>query len=157
MSDFNFKRLERTLVIYRVVQALLVIQLMFMTYYFHQLFVSRGKPEQLVFCILAALVIQLILLYPIFRLSKRDSGIEFDSAAAGLTPENLAALRKKRLLSDLWKVAGVAFYVTFVAIAPDAKKASGAPLVLATAIFSFLLTCLAYFQCYNYNAKKLLY
>jgi hypothetical protein len=143
--------------IFRVVQTLLVIQLLFMAFYFNQLFVLRGKPEQLIFCILAALVIQLIVLYPIFRLAKRDSQIEFDSAAAGLPPETLAALRKKRLMSDLWKVAGVVFYITFVAIAPDVKRASGAPLVLATAIFSFLLTCLAYFQCYNYNAKKLLY
>jgi hypothetical protein len=37
---------------------------------------------------------------------------------------------------------------------PDAKKAAGATPVLAITIFSFLLTCLMYFQCFNFSAKK---
>jgi hypothetical protein len=37
---------------------------------------------------------------------------------------------------------------------PDVKKAAGARLVLASTVFSFLLTCLMYFQCFNFAARK---
>jgi hypothetical protein len=154
MSSFDFKRLKRTMIIYRVVQTLLVVLLIFMAFNFQQLFSMLGKPQQFISGIIAAVVIQLILLYPVYRLAWRDSGVEFDSSVVGLTPENLAALRKKRLMGDLWKVAGIAFFFTFVAVVPDAKKATGAPLVLATTAFSFILACLSYFQCFNYSAKK---
>lgn len=154
MSNFDFKRLKRTMTIYRVVQGLLVALLIFMAFNFQQLFSMRGKPEQFVSGIIAALLIQLIFLYPVYRLARRDSGVEFDSAATELTPEDLKALRKKRLLGDLWKVAGIAFFFIFILMIPDAKKAPGASIVLAITIFSFILTCLSYFQCFNYSAKK---
>lgn len=154
MSSFDFKRLKRTMMVYRVVQTLLLALLIFMAFNFQQLFSMRGKPEQFISSIIAAVVIQLVLLYPVYRLAWRDSGVEFDGAAPGLTPENLAALRKKRLLGDLWKVAGVAFFFIFAMSVPDVKKATGAPLVLATTVFAFLLTCLGYFQCFNYSIRK---
>jgi hypothetical protein len=85
---------------------------------------------------------------------KRDAGVEFDSSAKGLADEDLKAFRKKRLLGDLLKFAGIAFYVSFVVLVPDAKKAPGVSPVLAATIFSFLMSGLAYFQCFNYSAKK---
>ena len=154
MSSFNFKRLNRTMIIYRIVQTILVALLIFMAFNFQQLFALRGKPEQFMSSIIAAIVIQLILIYPAYRLAWRDSGIEFDSCGVALSGDTLKAIRKKRLMGDLWKFCAVVFFITFVALAPDVKKASGAPLVLATTIFSFLLTCLTYFQCFNYSAKK---
>lgn len=154
MSSFDFKRLNRTMMIYRVVQTVLVALLVFMAINFQQLFALRGKPEQFVSSIIASIVIQLFLIYPAYRMAWRDAGIEVEGCAVGITVETQAALRKKRLMGDLWKFCVVAFFVTFAAMAPDARKASGAPLVLATTIFSFLLTCLAYYQCFNYSARK---
>lgn len=154
MPSFDFKRLKRTMMIYRVVQTLLVGLLLFMAFNFQQLFALRGRPEQLIGCIIAAIVCQLVLLYPVYRLAWRDAGIEVEGCAAGISTEQLAALRRKRLLGDLWKFCAVAFFVTFVALAPDVKKAVGAPLVLATTIFAFLLICLTYFQCFNFSARK---
>jgi hypothetical protein len=154
MPSFDFKRLNRTIKIFRVVQALLLALLVFMVVNFQQLFVLRGKPGQLLSSIIAAIVCQLILLYPLYRLAWRDAGVEIEGCAVGLSNEAMMALRKKRLISDLWKVCVIGFFITFVTLVPDAKKAAGATLVLASAIFTFLLICLTYFQCFNYSAKK---
>ena len=154
MPSFDFKRLNRTMMIYRVVQTMLVGLLIYLAFNFQQLFALRGKPQQFTSSIISAIVYQLILLYPVYKLAWRDAGVEIEGCAVGLTTEAQAVLRKKRLIGDLWKVCAIAFFITFVALAPDAKKAAGAPLVLATTIFAFLLTCLTYFQCFNFSAKK---
>lgn len=154
MPTFDFKRLNRTMMIHRTVQTMLVALLLFVAFNFQQLFVLKGKPGQFMNSIIAAVICQLILLYPIYKLAWRDAGVAIEGCADDLTPEQLASQRKKRLIGDLWKFSAIAFFIAFVALAPDAKKAAGAPLVLATTIFSFLLTCLTYFQCFNFSAKK---
>jgi hypothetical protein len=154
MSTFDFKRLNRTMIIYRVVQSLLVCMLLYVAYKFQTNFAQMGRPEKFISSIVAAIVIQLLLLYPIYRLAWRDAGVEMEGSAIGLTAEALAALRKKRMLGDLWKFSAVGFFLAFVTLVPDVKKAAGAPIVLAVIIFSFLLMCLTYFQCFNFSAKK---
>ena len=154
MASFDFKRLNRTMTIYRVVQALLVCLLIYVAFLFQNNFALLGKPEKFVSSIVASIVIQLLLLYPIYRLAWRDAGVEIEGSAIGLTKEDLAALRKKRLLGDLWKFSAVAFFLAFVTMVPDAKKAVGAPHVLAVTLFAFLLMCLSYYQCFNFSAKK---
>ena len=154
MPQYDFKRLNRLMMIYRTVQTVLIAILIYMAFNFQQLFASKGRPDQFITSFVVAIVVQLILFYPIYKLSQRDVSIETDGSAVGITVETLAALRKKRLLGDLWKFCVIAFFITFVALAPDAKKAAGAPLILAATIFSFLLACLTYFQCFNRNAKR---
>jgi hypothetical protein len=154
MPTVNTKKINRQMMIYRIVQTILTGLLVVLAVVFQGRFAALHKPEQFVSSIVAAIVVQLLLLYPVYRLAWRDAGIEIDGIQPNLTPEQLAALRKKRLIGDLWKFCGVIFFLTFVALAPDANKAAGAPLVLATTIFSFLLTCLMYFQCFNFSAKK---
>lgn len=154
MVGFEFKRLNHMIIIYRVVQIILILLLVFMAYNYQQLFASLGKPAQFLRSFIAAFASQLILLYPIYRLSNRDAGIEIESCAVGLSAENLAALRKKRLMADLLKFSIVIFFITFVAMVPDARKSPGAPLVLSASIFSFLLICLTYFHGFNFCAKK---
>jgi len=140
--------------IYRVVQILLLILLMYMTFNFQQMFSARGKPGQLLPAIVAGIASQILLFYPIYRLALRDVGIESEGATTGLSPGKHAELRKKRLLGDMYKIAGIAFYMTFVAIMPDVKKSVGAQPVLAATVFSFLLACLSYFQCFNHSMRK---
>jgi hypothetical protein len=154
MPSFDFKRLKRTMTIYRVVQGLLLCLLVYVAIIFQNNFSMLGKPDKFISSIITTIVIQLLLLYPIYRLAWRDVGVEVEGCAVGLTPESLAALRKKRLLGDLWKFSAVGFFLAFVSLVPDAKKAAGAPIVLAIIIFSFLLMCLTYFQCFNFSAKK---
>jgi hypothetical protein len=154
MASFDFKHLKRTMTIYRVVQGLLLCMLVYVAIIFQNNFSLLGKPEKFMSSIVATIVIQLLLLYPIYRLAWRDVGVEIEGCVVGLTKEALAALRKKRLLGDLWKFSAVGFFLAFVSLVPDAKKAVGAPIILAIIIFSFLLMCLTYFQCYNFSAKK---
>jgi hypothetical protein len=154
MPDFTFKKLQRTMLVNRVVQTLLVALLIYMAINFQSLFAQQGKPGQFFSSIVVAVVVQLLLIYPIYKLAWRDVGIEIDSSVVGITTEQIAALRKKRLLGELWKVCGVAFFLAFAVMVPDVKKAAGARLVLASTVFSFLLTCLMYFQCFNFAARK---
>jgi hypothetical protein len=154
MPDFTFKKLQRTMLVNRVVQTLLVALLIYMAINFQSLFAQQGKPGQFFSSIVVAVVVQLLLIYPIYKLAWRDVGIEIDSSVVGITPEQTAILRKKRLMGELWKVCGVAFFLAFAVMVPDVKKAAGARLVLASTLFSFLLTCLMYFQCFNFAARK---
>jgi hypothetical protein len=155
MPSFDFKRLNRTILIYRTVQALLVCLLIYVAYIFQSRFAMMGSPEKFLYSIKITIVSQLVAIYPIYRLAWRDAGVEIEGCAVGLTTEASNALRKKRLLGDLWKFSAVAFFLALVTLVPDVKKsAGGAPVVLAGILFSFLLMCLTYFQCFNFSAKK---
>lgn len=154
MASTDFKKLNRQMMVYRVVQTLITGMLIVLAIIFQGGFAALHKPEQFVSSIIASIVVQLLLIYPVYRLAWRDAGVEIEGAQPNLSTEQLAALRKKRLIGDLWKFCGVAFYMVFVTLVPDVKKSVGAIPVLATTIFSFLLTCLMYFQCFNFSAKK---
>jgi hypothetical protein len=154
MPSFDFKKLNRTMTIYRVVQTLLLCLLIYVAYIFQNRFAVMGTPEKFMYSIKITIMCQLLAIYPIYRLAWRDAGVEIEGSAIGLTKEELSALRKKRLLGDLWKFSAVAFFLAFVTMVPDAKKAAGATHVLAGTLFSFLMMCLSYFQCFNFSAKK---
>lgn len=148
MSQFNVQKLQRTMLVNRVVQTVLLGLLIFIAVNFQSGFAQQGKPGQFFSSIAVALIVQLLLIYPIYKLAWRDVEIEADSSVVGITAEQTAVLRKKRLLGEMWKVCGVAFFLVFIVIAPSVR------LLLAATIFSFLLTCLMYFQCFNFVCKK---
>lgn len=150
MASANFKKLNRQMMLYRIVQSVLTGLLVVLAVVFQ----ARLNPGAFIWSIIYSIMVQLMLIWPIYKLAWRDAGIEIGGSVPGLTTEQQGALRKKRLIGDLWKFCGVGFFITFVALAPDVKKSAGAVPVLATTIFSFLLTCLMYFQCFNFSAKK---
>ena len=154
MPQFNVKKLQRTMLVNRVVQTVLLALLVYVAINFQSGFAQQGKPGQFFSSIVAAVIVQLLLIYPIYKLAWRDVGIQAESSVVGITPEQTAALRKKRLLGEMWKVCGIAFFLVFAVMVPDVKKAPGARLVLAATLFSFLLSCLMYFQCFNFACKK---
>jgi hypothetical protein len=156
MPEPDFKRLNRLMMIYRIVQTMLVALLIFMALNFQHHFALKGRPDQFINSIVIAIILQLLFLFPVYKLAWRDAGIELDGSNFGLSTEQLAALRKKRLLGDLWKMSALGFFVVFVALAPGFEKAAGAPLILSSILFSFLLTCLMYFQCFNFSVKKMM-
>ena len=121
---------------------------------FQNRFAIMGSPEKFMYSIKITIFCQLLAIYPIYRLAWRDAGVEIEGCVIGLNKEELTTLRKKRLLGDLWKFSAVAFFLAFVTLVPDSKKATGATHVLAGILFSFLLMCLSYFQCFNFSAKK---
>lgn len=154
MPRFEFKLLNRTILIYRVVQALLICLLGYVALLFQNKFTLMGRPEMFVSSVVTTIVLQLLVLYPVYRLAWRDAGIEVEGCAVGLSPEALAVLRKKRMVGDLWKFCAVGFFLAFVTLMPDGTKASGLSQVFAITLFTFLLMCLTYFQCFNFSAKK---
>jgi hypothetical protein len=154
MASADFKKLNRQMMIYRIVQTVLTALLLVLAITFQGRFAAINKPGQFFSSIMAAVIVQLLLIWPVYKLAWRDAGVEIEGCQPNLSTEQLGGLRKKRLIGDLWKFCGVAFFIVFVALVPDSKKAAGAPLVLASTIFSFLLTCLLYFQCFNFSAKK---
>jgi hypothetical protein len=148
------KRLRRTTLIYRVVQGLLIALLAFVAFTFQANFVQMGRGDLFTSSLLVALVVQLLLLYPVYKLAWRDAGLALEGVKPDLSDEQLAALRKKRLMGDLWKASGFIFFITFAMLLPDSTKTVATPFVLAATIFSFLLTCLMYFQCFNFSLKR---
>ena len=154
MASTDFKKLKRQMMIYRIVQTILFGLLVVLAVVFQGHFAAINKPELFFRSIIFSVVVQGCLIWPVYKLAWRDVTVEIEGAQPDLKAAQLAALRKKRLIGDLWKFCGVAFFVVFVALAPDAKKSIGATPVLAITIFSFLLTCLMYFQCFNFSAKK---
>jgi hypothetical protein len=100
--------------------------------------------------ILATLVLQLALFYPVYRFANMEAARESDACAVGLTGEELKKFRTKRMISDSCKWAYFIFYATFI------YKAPKIPFFLSIVMFSFILTTLTYFQCHNFIVKRLM-
>lgn len=151
---YSFTRLKRFMIIYNVVQVGLGGLLLFMAYHFILLFGAYGLPSAFTKSILFALAIQCLIIYPAWLLAKQDVQVEVTSAKDGLTGNDMMALRKKRLIGDIWKLCALGAIIVFIAMSPGVDKGRGASVILATAYFSFLLTSITYFQCFNYIARK---
>ena len=154
MATFDFTRLKRLMLIYRVVQAVLFALLVFMAFSFQKLFKAFGNPEMFIKGIAVAVVVQLLMLYPVWLLARRDVLVDVDASATGIAGDQMMALRKRRLIGDLIKLCMMGFFAVFVLLAPGVDKGRGAALVLEGAYFSFLLVTLTYFQCFNIFAKR---
>ncbi len=154
MASNDFKKLNRQMMIYRIVQTILLGLLVLVAIAFQKKFTLLGKPELFFRSIMFAVAGQLLVMWPVYKLAWRDVGVEIEGSAPGLSPEKQKALGKKRQIGDLWKFCGVGFFLAFVILTPDTAKAAGALPVYAITIFSFLLICLLYFQSFNFAAKK---
>jgi hypothetical protein len=147
-NSFDFKKLRRLITIYGVVQIFLLLLLVYMALNFQAGLQAEGRPQRFMHSVLATLVIQLALFYPINKFASSEAKREIDTCATKLTPEEQKALRNKRLFGDVIKSAVFIFFITFILRAPKDR------FVLSLIFFSFILTTLSYFQCYNFAAKK---
>lgn len=154
MASYDFTRLKRLAVIYNVVQIGLLGLLLFMAYNFLMAFARYGMQEAIFTSIGISVVVQLLFMFPAWWLAKQDVEIEVASSLVGITPDQQAALRRKRMIGDIWKLAALGAVVVFIAMSPGVDKGRGASLILATSYFSFLLVSITYFQCFNFIAKK---
>ncbi|MBE2886506.1 hypothetical protein [Geobacter anodireducens] len=143
---FDFTRLRRLTIIHVFVQAFLLILLVGTSS------VLLGKVPSQVFMnsVIRVVVLQLILFYPVYKLAASDAEREVASAATGLAADEMQALRRKRVFSDILKGALIIFFFTFILRAP------GAPQIQFSILAVFLLSYLAYFQCFNSVAKRLM-
>jgi hypothetical protein len=154
MASYDFTRLRRLSVIYTVVQVGLLGLLMFMAYNFMLAFAKYGMSGLFVKSFIMAVVVQLICMYPAWWLARKDVEVEVETSLVGVTPEQLVALRRRRLIGDIWKLSALGAFVVFIAMSPSVDKGRGASLILSVSYYSFLLVALTYFQCFNFIAKK---
>lgn len=144
----EFTRLRRHLVINNVVLFFMLVLLAFSAWRFQGHFRAINVPQVFMNSVYAAVVLQLLLFYPIFSFARKDAEREIASSAAGLSAETLKAFRSKRLVSDFTKAAVFVFFFTFIARSPAFS------FILSTTLFSFFLTVISYLQCFNVAAKR---
>lgn len=147
-NGFDFKRLRRQITIYAVVQVILLVLLVFMAFNFQATFQAKGMPQIFLNSIVASLVIQLIIFYPLNKFAAREAEQEIAACKISISVDELKNLRRKRIFGDFIKAAIFIFFFTFIARAPAAT------FVLSTTFFSFILIILTYFQCFNFAAKR---
>lgn len=145
---FDFKKLRRLIVIYAVVQVFLVGLLVYVAMNFQAGLAMEGRGFRFMHSVIATLVIQLALFWPINKFAVREAGLAIDGSAAGLTPEELKAQRNKRLIGDVIKSGIFCFYLIFTYRAPADK------FFQSMIFFNFILTYLCYFQCFNFAVKR---
>jgi len=142
-AAYDFTKLRRLLIIHLVVQIALVALLLWASWQFQQRLADRFLNG-----VIFSLVIQLGLFFPIKSLTAKEVDREIASSAIGLTPADLQALRRKRVTADVIKTSVFLFFLIFIYRLPNK------PIILAIAYFSFILTCLSYFQCFNFAARR---
>jgi hypothetical protein len=142
---FDFKKQRTFIKIYGVAQVVLIGLLVYMAVHF-----QAALQQRFISSVVATLVIQLALFYPIYRYAVREATREIETCAVGLTDDELKKFRTKRMIADTCKWAYFIFFAAF------AYKAPKVPFILSIIVFSFLLTSLTYLQCYNFVAKRLM-
>jgi hypothetical protein len=147
-SSFDFRKLRRLINIYAVVQVVLVALLIYVAIIFQAGLQAEGRAPRFLHSVIATLVIQLALFYPINKFAGREAKREVAALAPGLTPEELKSQRNKRLFGDVIKMSVFIFFATFIYRAPKDR------FFLSIVFFSFILTVLSYFQCFNFAAKR---
>ncbi|HEY5975483.1 MAG TPA: hypothetical protein VIU41_12140 [Geobacteraceae bacterium] len=147
-NSFDFKKLRRLINIYAVVQVVLIGLLIYVAIVFQAGLQAEGRAPRFLHSVIATLVIQLALFFPINKFARREAKREVDALAPGLTPEELKSQRNKRLFGDVIKMSVFIFFATFVYRAPKDR------FFLSIVFFSFILTILSYFQCFNFAAKR---
>jgi len=142
------RRLQRTLLIHRIMQILLCILLIYMALHFQQLFLARGMPQVFRNSLLTTLLLQFIVFLPLHRFANREARRALAAAARQVTAEQQRQLRQQRLFGDILKGAVFLGFAVFIIIAPPAT------VVLSTAFFCFIVTVVTYLQCFNYSVRR---
>ena len=142
-AAYDFTKLRKLLTIQLVVQIVLVMLLVVVSLLFQQRIADRFLN-----CVIVSLLMQVGLFFPLKNLTAREVTREIGSSALGLTPADLQVLRRKRVIADVIKSSVFLFFFIFIYRLPENT------VVLTIAFFSFVLTCLTYFQCFNFTAKR---
>ncbi|MHB8707785.1 MAG: hypothetical protein ACYC9I_02835 [Desulfuromonadales bacterium] len=142
------RRLRRTLLIHRIVQILLCVLLIYMALHFQQLFAAKGMPHVFRNSLLATLLLQFVLFFPLRSFADKEARRELAAAAMQVTVEQQKQLRHQRLFGDILKGAVFLGFSAFILIAPPVT------FVLSTALFCFIVTVVTYLQCFNFVVRR---
>ena len=149
MSNKGIVRIKRQMMIYTVTQVALTGLLLLISWKFLEVYAGREALNAFFNSIFITIGLQVLLFYPIFRFAGKEARNEI-VAQQTTNPDELKALRSKRIFGDYLKAAIFIFYGTFIFMAPAFT------FILSTAFFSFIATTLTYLKCFNYAAKKIL-
>lgn len=141
-------RLKRLIIIFRVVQVFIFGLFLYMAYHFQQLFRAKGMPQVFLNSLITALVLQLLLFYPIRQLAAHEARREAASQVPDLSPEALKELRHQRIFADLIKATVFLSFTVFILLAPSAT------FIMSTALFCFLIAVLTYAHCFNFALSR---
>jgi hypothetical protein len=148
-TGFDFKKLRRLIMIHVVVQALLVLLLIYIALLF------QGSLGPLFWkSIIITLVIQLVNFYPINFFAGKEAKREVAAVAFNLTQEEFKSQRTKRIIGEVIKMAVFAFFLIFAWSAPVTANVQANRFTQSLIFFNFILTYLTYFQCFNFAAKR---
>lgn len=147
-TRFDFKKLRRFTMIYAVVQVVLVLLLIYMAMNFQTGLQIEGRPQRFFHSIVASLIIQMALFYPIWKFAGSEAAREVNACEIGLDAEKLKSMRTRRTVGDVVKCGAFVFFITFIYKAPQDR------FILSVIFFTFILTFLSYFQCFNFAAKR---
>jgi len=146
----GMRRLRWTLTIHRIVQIVMIALLLYMALHFLQTFETKyGNLKPFYNSLIATLMIQMALFFPIRKFADKEARREL-SAAANDTPsvEETKQLRTQRLISDFIKASAFIFFAVFIFTAPPAG------FVLSTTYFSCIGTVLSYLQNFNFAVRR---
>ena len=149
MSNKGMVRIKRQMMIYTVLQVALTALLLLISWKFQEVYAGRGALNAFFNSVFMTIGLQVLLFYPIFRFAGKEARNEI-VAQQTTNPDELKALRSKRIIGDYLKAAIFIFYGTFIVMAPAFT------FILSTAFFSFIATTLTYLKSYNFAAKKIL-
>lgn len=148
-EPLGMRRIRRTLVIHRVVQVVLVALLAYMALHFLQKFEGTGNLKPFYNSLIATLLLQVALFFPIRSFAVKEARRELHAAAAEkLSAEEARQLRTQRLFADFLKASVFIFFFVFILTAPPAG------FVLSTAYFSCIGTVLSYLQNFNFAVRR---
>lgn len=154
LASYDFTRMKRLIIIYRISQLLLLAILVYMAFTINKGFFSIGAAVLFTKTIIFAVIIQTVFFYPAMLLAKQELSVSLDSALNGVTDDDLKAIRKRRLMGDIWKMSFIGFSVIFIMMLPGADKGIGARVLLSSSLLGFLLVLITYFQCFNFMASR---
>lgn len=149
MASNSVLRVKRQMMIHTVVQVFFIALLLFVAWHFQQVFAAKGESKIFYNSIFFTFILQAVLFYPIYCFAAKEARGEL-AAQEAKTPEELVALRKKRILGDFFKAIAFIFYATFIYLSPPAT------FVLSTTFFSFIATTVTYLQSFNFCAKRIM-
>jgi hypothetical protein len=144
------RHIRKTLIIHRIVQIVLIALLLYMALHFQQTFQTKyGNLKPFYHSLIATLLIQVALFFPIRKFADKEANRELAAAAKSpLTIDEQKQLRSQRLFSDFIKASVFIFFATFTLIAPPAG------FVLSTTFFCCIGTVLSYLQSFNCAVRR---
>lgn len=151
MTDtLDFRKFNKTIRIFGVVQLGLIALLVFMAVNFQGKLRMQDREYRFMHGVIAAFVVEILLFYPVYKFAEKEAGRDLAFTSRSLSKDEITALGKKKRFSDVIKISTFGFFVIFIVAAPADT------FILSIIYYSFVLTILCYLQCYNFVARKLM-